>query len=121
VGTESRDLQARSKELGRALADARRRARRGIQECAAHIGTSWQRYRKIEEGAVYVGAVELEALIIYLDIPAHEVWPEELLSRHTAPVVVVHAEPGQRVQIMVDIAPEAQTQRTEAEPREAPG
>jgi hypothetical protein len=118
VATESIDLQARSKEIGRALAAARRRAKRGIQECADHIGTSWQRYRKIEEGTVYIGAVELEALVRYLDIPAYEVWPEELLSRHTEPVVIVRAEPGRRVQIVVDISPEAQTRRTEAEQRE---
>lgn len=104
MAVERPDLRARSEELGQALAHARQRARRSTQECADYLGTSWQRYRRIETGSVYVGAVELEALIEFLNIPTYEVWPVHLASPDLPAPTVIQAEPGERIQIVVEIS-----------------
>jgi hypothetical protein len=77
-----------------------------VRECAAYIGTSPKRYAKLEKGAVHITAVELEVLVRFLDAPPHEVWPAALIESRTRRVVV-DAEPGESVQVVVNIAPAA--------------
>ncbi|MDQ3930582.1 MAG: helix-turn-helix domain-containing protein [Chloroflexota bacterium] len=96
-------LRERSKQIGEALRRARERARRSVRECSAYIGTAPRRYTKIEQGTVHITAVELEALVQYLDVPAHEVWPMALIAPRTRSIMV-NAEPGESVHVVVNIA-----------------
>jgi transcriptional regulator with XRE-family HTH domain len=103
------DLYERNQEIGRALERARKRAKKSIKQCAEVLGTSWRRYREIERGTVYVAAVELEALVSYLSVPPHEVWPTELITAGTRRVVVT-IEEGESVQVLVNKPPTVENQ-----------
>lgn len=94
------DLYERNQEIGRALEKARKRSKKSIRACAEVLGTSWRRYRELERGTVFVTAVELEALVAFLGVPAHEVWPIELISAGTRRVVV-NIDEGESVQVVV--------------------
>ena len=95
------DLYIRSKEIGKALLRARKRSKKSMRECAEYIGTSRQRYAGFETAAVFVGAVELEALMRYLDIPPFEVWPRDLLGEINE--VVLQTKPGKTLRILINV------------------
>lgn len=97
------DLQERNQQIAAALARARRRMRRSLDEVAAHLGTTRVRYTKIENGATPVTAAELEELVDYLDISPVEVWPVALILR-SGRQINVDAEPGEYVQVLVRIS-----------------
>ena len=97
------DLYVRSREIGRALLKARKRSKKSMRECAEHIGTSRQRYAGFETGTVFIGAVELEALMRYLDIPPIEVWPRDMLSQVQVSEVTLQARPGETLRIVVNV------------------
>lgn len=103
------DLYERNQDIGRALERARKRAKKSIKQCAEVLGTSWRRYREIERGTVFVTAVELEALVSFLSVPPHEVWPTELITAGTRRVVVT-IEEGESVQVLVTKSPAAEGQ-----------
>src|SRR5687767_10461005 len=96
------DLYSRSREIGAVLLNARKRSRRSMRECAEHIGTSRQRYAGFEAGTVFVGAVELEALMRFLNIRPFEVWPSDMLSETSE--LVLQAQPGETLRTRVNVA-----------------
>lgn len=98
----AKELYERSQEIGRIIQAARMRARRSIRQCAAHLGTSRERYAGFESGKVYVTLVEMEALMRYLTIPYHEIWPRDVTGDPEE--VVIEALPGQAVRIRVNVA-----------------
>lgn len=97
------DLNERSRIIGAALRRARRRNTMSIRQCAKLLGTSPRRYTAIEQGTVYIGAPELQAMTILLRIPSHEVWPEPAPEANKRQVIV-EALPGESIQIMVNVA-----------------
>jgi transcriptional regulator with XRE-family HTH domain len=101
------DLYARNREIGRALLKARQSAKKSMRECAEHVGTSRQRYAGFETGKVFIGAVELESLMRYLRMPAHEVWSQDMLEGVRD--VVVAATPGEMLRILVNVAIESES------------
>jgi|SRR5579859_102216 len=100
--TTGERLQQRNQEIGTLLAEARQRQHRSVSECASLLETSRRRYRAIEHGEAAVSAAELEILMGYLDLPAHAVWSDVSPSGETRQVVV-HARPGETVQLVVAV------------------
>ncbi len=100
------DLQERNREIGKALQQARKRMKKSIAACAAHLGTSRRRYADIERGAVFIAAAELEEMVRFLRVPPYEVWPQQLLNEG-ARQIIVDASPGESVLVIVNIAPDA--------------
>jgi hypothetical protein len=96
------DLHTRNMEIGKVLLRARLRANKSMKECAEAIGSSRQRYAGFESGKVFIGAVELEALMRLLQVPPHEVWPADLLG--DARDIVVQAKPGETVRVVINVA-----------------
>jgi transcriptional regulator with XRE-family HTH domain len=95
------DLYARNREIGLALARARRRARKSMKACAEVVGTSRQRYAGFETGKTFIEAVELEALMRFLQIPLHEVLSPDLLA--DVRDIPVQARPGETLRIVVNV------------------
>ncbi|WP_161569236.1 helix-turn-helix domain-containing protein [Candidatus Oscillochloris fontis] len=92
----------RHRQIGAILAQARQREQRTITECAEIAATTRRRYTLIERGEAVVGAAELEALMRFLNVPAHHIWPD--LALPTAPrQVIVQAQPGECVQFVVQV------------------
>jgi transcriptional regulator with XRE-family HTH domain len=104
-GVPAKDLYERSQEIGRIIQRARNRARKSIRQCATYLGTSRERYAGFETGKVYISVVEMEALMRYLGIPYHEIWPADISG--DLEEVVVSAAPGQSLRIRVNISPDA--------------
>ncbi len=96
---ESYNPYRRSREIGEALARARRRLGLTQDECANHIGTSRKRYGGIERGVSRISAVELEQLVAFLQIPPYDVWPAHLIAPHT---IQVRARPGESVFVIIE-------------------
>lgn len=92
----------RNREIGSILAYARHQASRTQEECARAVGTTRRRYGLIERGEVAVSAVELEALMRYLNVPAHIIWGD-LVPTTPPRQVVVQAQPGELVQLVVQV------------------
>jgi transcriptional regulator with XRE-family HTH domain len=106
------ELNHRAQEIGRVLFRARSRAEKSLRECAEQIGTSRQRYANIERGKVYVGAVELEALMRYLEIRPEEIWPEDLFAMIRGErEIAVNVAPGEILNIKVIAEREAPSKR----------
>jgi transcriptional regulator with XRE-family HTH domain len=97
----------RSREIGVALERARRREKKSIRQCAEFLGISRRRYTEIEKGAAFIAAVELEELVRFLRVPPHEVYPADLVEEYTRRLVV-QAQPGESVQVVVNIAAAAE-------------
>lgn len=92
----------RHRQIGAILAQAREREQRTVTECATVAATTRRRYSLIERGEAVVGAAELEALMRFLNVSAHDLWPD--LAPATAPrQVVVQAQPGEWVQFVVQV------------------
>ncbi len=95
-------LQERNRAIGQVLLEARSRKHIPVTRCAELLGTSRRRYVAMERGRAMIGAAELETLISFLEVPAHEVWKRSTAS--TGPQqVIVKAQPGETVQIVVDV------------------
>lgn len=80
----SANLQSRvirAKKLGLLLMDARQTARRSLEECAATIGVTPERYQAYEDGSIPPSLPEIEALAYYLDIPMEHFWGKVSLSQ----------------------------------------
>jgi transcriptional regulator with XRE-family HTH domain len=92
----------RNREIGAILAAARQRQNRTVTECALAAATTRRRYSAIERGEAVVSAVELEALMRFLNVPASQMW-RELCSSNVGQHVVVQAQPGERVQLVVEV------------------
>ncbi len=92
----------RNRQIGSILTHGRQQASRTQEECARAIGTTRRRYGLIERGEVSVSAVELEALIRFLKVPAHLVWGD-LVPTNLPRQVVVQAQPGELVQLVVQV------------------
>jgi transcriptional regulator with XRE-family HTH domain len=98
----AKDLYERSQEIGQLIQQARLRARKSIRQCATYLGTSRERYASFETGKVYISVVEMEALMRYLGIPYHEIWPAHLAGDPEE--VILEAMPGQSIRIKVNVA-----------------
>jgi hypothetical protein len=85
-----------------------------MRHCSAHLGITTRRYSAIERGTSYITAVELEEIVDYLDIPPHEVWPQPLMDKGRRRVVV-EAQPGESVELIVNISAQADPGDTSAE------
>lgn len=73
-----------------------------MTECATIAATTRRRSTLIKRGEAVVGAAELEALMRFLNVPAHDIWPD--LAPSTAPrQVAVQAQPGEWVQFVVQV------------------
>jgi len=104
-GVPAKDLYERSQEIGQIIQRARLRARKSIRQCATYLGTSRERYAGFETGKVYISLVEMEALMRYLGIPYHEIWPSDIGGESQE--IVIDAEPGQALRIRVNVALQA--------------
>ncbi len=71
-------LDRRNIQLGDYLSEAREKKKWTQAQCAEYLGTSRQRYGKLEAGTIPIPFVDLEALMTYLDIPLSKVWPDAL-------------------------------------------
>ncbi len=90
----------RHRQIGAIVAEARQRERRTVTECATIAATTRPRYTLVERGEAVVGAAELEALMRFLNVSAHDIWPDLAPSSATRQVVV-QAQPGESVQFVV--------------------
>ncbi len=99
------DRHTRNRQIGAVLMRARRRAKKTRIEVAEAVGIPRHRYSDIERGRTFVGAVELEDLVRYLEIPLQEVWPSERVAGDSR-TIMVFAQPGESVQVVVALAPE---------------
>lgn len=106
------NMVERSKQIGAALKRARLRTGKSMRHCSAHLGITTRRYSGIERGTSYITAVELEAIVDYLDIPPHEVWPQPMIDKGRRRVVV-DAQPGESIEVLVNIAAEFKPGTTE--------
>lgn len=69
------EIEARNREIGLILQEARKRKDIPITTCANLIATSRRRYTAMEEGVALIGAAELEVLVEFLEISAQMLWP----------------------------------------------
>jgi transcriptional regulator with XRE-family HTH domain len=70
----------RAKILGVLIQDARKYARRSIDECAEVLGLTVGQFQKAEEGQHVISLPELEVLAMYLDVPMAHFWGSHTLS-----------------------------------------
>ena len=109
-------LNARNREIAQVLHRARLRAGKSLRECAELIGTSRQRLAAIEAGRVFIAAVELEALVRFLSINAHEVLPADMVAElEQGREVTVQAYPGESLRIRVNVLREPDSAEGEDE------
>jgi transcriptional regulator with XRE-family HTH domain len=73
-------ITIRTKKLGVLIRDARRAARRTMQECAEAIGIRKSIFRAYEEGLRSPSLPELEMLVYYLDLPIDHFWNSQAIS-----------------------------------------
>jgi transcriptional regulator with XRE-family HTH domain len=73
-------ITIRTKKLGVLIRDARRAARRSMQECAEAIGIRKSIFRAYEEGLRSPSLPELEMLVYYLDLPIDHFWNSQAIS-----------------------------------------
>lgn len=98
-------LQARNAEIARLLRRAREAAGRTQAECAEYLNISRQMYNRIENANAkeMIGVAQYEALLAYLNAPAHWLLPSG--EGGAAPKYIsVEAVPGQTLHITVSIA-----------------
>lgn len=67
-------MLSRNSEIGNLLKNAREYRNIPVTRCAELVGTSRRRYLAMEEGKATIGAVELEELVHFLDVPPGRVW-----------------------------------------------
>jgi hypothetical protein len=96
----SAKIQQRNQEIGKILREARGRKLIPVTKCADLIATSRRRYTAMENGEVAIGIAELEILMDYLEVPAHEIW-DEVKDDEDSPHLIVQARPGETVEIRV--------------------
>lgn len=72
---------SRTRILGELIQNARRHARRSVEECAAVLGMPAEDFEKAEAGEHPLSLPDLEALAIYLDVPMGYFWGSETLSQ----------------------------------------
>ncbi len=82
-------LAIRNRIIGILLRDARVRAGRTKQECAALLGVPVRTITAYEEGRKLISLPELEVLAFFLDVPVHHFWNHDpqLLSEQPPPPV----------------------------------
>jgi transcriptional regulator with XRE-family HTH domain len=73
-------ITIRTKKLGVLIRDARRAARRSVQECAEALGIRKSIFRAYEEGLRSPSLPELEMLVYYLDLPIDHFWNSQAIS-----------------------------------------
>jgi transcriptional regulator with XRE-family HTH domain len=84
MNQEINRIAVRSKILGVLLRDARLKAHRSSEECAAALGLDLQRYEDFESGEKSPSLPELELIAVYLTIPLDHFWGRSLaLSQPT--------------------------------------
>jgi hypothetical protein len=96
------EMLKRNREIGRILQEARRKKDVPITTCAKLIHTSRRRYMDMEAGRAFIGIVELEVLMKFLEIPVQSFWYGEDALLGTKPVIL-EAVPGEKMHIIVDI------------------
>lgn len=77
-------ITLRMHKLGVLLLDARKSARRSIEECAAAIGVSPEAFQSFESGEAAPSLPQLEALAFYLNLPIEHFRGNEALSESSA-------------------------------------
>jgi transcriptional regulator with XRE-family HTH domain len=95
-------FEERNREIGSILGQVRRQENRTQEDCARILGTTRRRYGLIERGETPISAVELEALMRFLNVPAQMIWGD-LVSTGQPRQYVVHAQPGESVQLVVQV------------------
>lgn len=70
----------RAKILGVLIQDARKYARRTVEECAKVLGLTVAQFQEAEEGQYVISLPELEVLAMYLDVPMAHFWGTHTLS-----------------------------------------
>lgn len=78
-------ITIRSKKLGILIRDARRAARRSVEECAEAMGIRKILFCAYEEGIRAPSLPELETLIYFLDLPMDHFWGKQAKSEQTSP------------------------------------
>jgi len=71
----------RAKMLGVLIQDARRHMGRTIEECAAVLDISAERFAQAESGDYILSLPDLEALAIYLKVPMSHFWGSQVLNQ----------------------------------------
>ncbi|MBP7999754.1 MAG: helix-turn-helix domain-containing protein [Chloroflexi bacterium] len=74
----------RAKILGVLIQDARKYARRSIEECAEVLGISAQLFKDAEDGKHIISLPELEVLAMFLGVPMAHFWGSHTLSSNQA-------------------------------------
>lgn len=72
----------RAKILGVLIQDARKYARRTIEECAEVLGISPEHFAEAEAGQHIVSLPELEVLAMFLDVPMAHFWGSHTIGNH---------------------------------------
>lgn len=96
------EMLERNRAIGRVLQEARRKKDVPITACAKLIHRSRRRYMDMEAGQAFIGAVELEVLMKFLEIPVQSFWYGEDALLATKPVILA-ATPGEKMHIIVDV------------------
>ena len=78
-------LQIRNKKLGLLIFDARKAARRSVDECAEAIGVSPLQFQEFERGQSAPSLPQLELLALFLNVPPEHFWGKRAISITQAP------------------------------------
>lgn len=70
----------RAKILGVLIQDARKYARRTLEECAEVLSLTPTQFQQAEEGDYVISLPELEVLAMYLNVPMAHFWGSQTLS-----------------------------------------
>jgi transcriptional regulator with XRE-family HTH domain len=74
----------RSRKLGVLIYDARKAARRSVEECADLLGIPVELYQSYESGQRALSLPELEVLAYYFDISLEHFWSHQSLTENQA-------------------------------------
>ncbi len=108
---DRRKLEERAIALAWVLRLARQDKNCTQQACADYLGTSRQRYGRLEAGTILISAAEYEAMLLFLEVPLSEAWPEPSKPRSSklgpsdknvrTQRVSVDIEPGETVRVIL--------------------
>ncbi len=77
MSAETTAMTLRAKIIGALIRDARLKAQKSIEECAAVVGVSPQDFESYELGNKAISLPEIEALAYHLQIPLDHFWERE--------------------------------------------
>lgn len=85
MNNQQKLLQIRNKKMGLLLLDARKAARRSIEESAEAMGVPVEIYQEFEKGSSAPSLPQLELFALFLNLPIEHFWGKVALSQTDAP------------------------------------